>query len=75
MHVLEHLKETLEDEIKNINKKGTMTIADLDMAYKAVDIIKDIETIEAMNAYEEEEPYSRNEKRTYHNYAHEYKYK
>ncbi len=75
MHALEHLKETLEDEIKNINKKGTMTSADLDMIYKAVDVIKDIETIEAMREYGEDEPYTRNDKRTYHNYAHEYKYK
>lgn len=56
MRVLEDMKELLEDQLKKINKKGdAISPQELDNAYKAVDIIKDIATIEAMIRAEKEE--------------------
>lgn len=40
---LEHLKETLEDEIKKIVKKGDITPTELESAYRAVKTIKMID--------------------------------
>jgi len=48
MNELYDLCETLKDEIKELNKKGDISPTELERAYKAVDIIKDIKTIEAM---------------------------
>lgn len=56
MKALEDLKEMLEDEIKKITKKGDITPTELDNAYKAIDIIKDIETIDAMKEYGSDSP-------------------
>lgn len=42
------LCELLEDELKEIVKKGDISPNELERAYRAVDIIKDIKTIEAM---------------------------
>ncbi len=54
MKALNDLKEMLEDEIKKITKKGDITPQELDSMYKATDIIKDIETIDAMKEYGED---------------------
>jgi hypothetical protein len=48
MNELYDLCENLKDEIKELNKKGDISPAELERAYRAVDIIKDIKTIEAM---------------------------
>lgn len=48
------LCEMLDDELKEIVKKGDISPNELDRVYRAVDIIKDIKTIEAM----EESQYS-----------------
>lgn len=48
MNELYDLCENLKDEIKELNKKGDISPTELERAYKAVDIIKDIKTIEAM---------------------------
>lgn len=40
--------EMLEDELKEIVKKGDISPNELERVYRAVDIIKDIKTIEAM---------------------------
>lgn len=40
--------EMLEDEMKEIVKKGDISPTELERVYRAVDIIKDIKTIEAM---------------------------
>lgn len=40
--------EMLEDEMKEIVKKGDISPTELEHVYRAVDIIKDIKTIEAM---------------------------
>ena len=48
MNELYELCDNLKDEIKQINEKGDISPTELENAYKAVDIIKDIKTIEAM---------------------------
>jgi len=48
MNELYDLCENLQDEIKELNKKGDISPTELERAYKAVDIIKDIKTIEAI---------------------------
>ena len=48
MNVLNDLCEVLEDELKEIVRNGDMSPTVLDNTYKAVDILKDIETIKAM---------------------------
>lgn len=49
MEILYELKDLLCEELMEINKKHDFkNIAELEVAYKAVDIIKDISTIEAM---------------------------
>lgn len=48
MNELYDLCENLKEDIKELNKKGDISPTELDRAYKAVDIIKDIKTIEAM---------------------------
>lgn len=60
MKALEQLKELLEEEIKKVAKKGDITPAEVEAMYKVVDIIKDIDTIEAMEEYgeDDEEEYS-----------------
>lgn len=50
MKAMENLKEVMEDAIKKIGKKQDITPQDLEYAYKAIDILKDIETIKAMKA-------------------------
>lgn len=58
MKALYDLKEILEDEIKQMTKKGDITPQELENAYKATDIIKDIETIKAMKEASEQGMYS-----------------
>ena len=48
MDSLYELKDLLCDEIEDIVEKNDITPTELERAYKAVDIIKDIETIDAM---------------------------
>jgi len=48
MRVLDDMCEILEDELKDITKKGDISPTELDSVYKSVDIIKDIKTIKAM---------------------------
>lgn len=55
MHVLNELVEMLEEDIKKTIKKGDITPEELGNIYKAVDIIKDVETIKAMREYDDEE--------------------
>lgn len=58
MQALYDLCELLNDDIHEIVRKGEIAPAELDGIYKAVDIIKDIKTIEAMEDYSYDE-YSR----------------
>ena len=55
MESLYRLKDLLCDEIDDIVKKNDITPVELDRAYKVVDVIKDIYTIEAMNEVGEDE--------------------
>ena len=48
MDALFRLRDRLCDDIEELNKKPDMSPTELDKAYKAIDIIKDIYTIEAM---------------------------
>lgn len=48
MNELYDLCDTLKEDIRELNKKGDISPTELDRAYRAVDIIKDIKTIEAM---------------------------
>lgn len=55
MRALEDMCEVLEGQIREISKKGdAISPQELDNAYKAVDIIKDIKTIEAMKKADEQ---------------------
>lgn len=51
MKTMMELKGLLEDEIWKITRKGDVTPTELERLDKAVDIIKDIETICAMQEY------------------------
>lgn len=74
MRALTELKEMLEDDVKKITKKGDISPDELNNVYKAVDIIKDIETIKAMrdSGYSQEGSYgsynSMNNGRSYNSY-------
>lgn len=58
MEILYELKDLLCEELDKINKKHDIgNMAELEVAYKAVDIIKDISTIEAMEDYGDEYSY------------------
>jgi hypothetical protein len=54
MRELYDLCDKLKGEIKNLNSKNDISPTELDRAYKAVDIIKDIKTIEAMEDYSDD---------------------
>lgn len=49
MNELHDLCNNLMDDIRELTKKGDISPTELDRAFKAVDIIKDIKTIEAMD--------------------------
>ena len=52
--LFEDLTEMLQDQMKKIAKKSDITPQELDNVYKAIDVIKDIETIKAMQEAGEE---------------------
>lgn len=65
MYVLDELKEMISRELKTITRQDSITPQTLEAAYKAVDILKDIETIEAMqeagysnNSYDDDMSYT-----------------
>ena len=73
MKELYRLKEMLCDEIKQITEQGKLTSASLQAADTIVDVIKDIDTIEAMEQYgdydyDDEASYRRGMSRTNQNY-------
>ena len=51
MKALEHLKTILEKEIEKTTEKGAVAPNEIEALYKVVDIIKDIDTIHAMEDY------------------------
>ena len=53
MHSLYDLCDMLDDEVRQVVQQGDISPSELDRVYKAVDIIKDIKTIDAMeNSYD-----------------------
>lgn len=52
--LFEDLTEMLQDQMKKIAKKSDITPQELDNVYKAIDVMKDIETIKAMQEVGEE---------------------
>ena len=52
MKILYDFEDRMFDELEDICKEGKLTENDIAMAYKIVDIIKDIETIDAMKQYD-----------------------
>lgn len=54
MRTYDKIKDMLCDELDEIAKKNELTSSNLDVIYKAVDVIKDLTTVEAM----EQEGYS-----------------
>ena len=61
MKVLYDLRDMLEDELKKITKKDEMDVQSVELAYKMVDILKDISTIEAMESADYTDGYSRSD--------------
>lgn len=57
MHVYEELKEMLCNELENIAKKGELTAGSLETVDKLTHSIKSIETIMAMNEYNDDYSY------------------
>ena len=57
--LFEDLTEVLQDQMKKIAKKNDITPQELDNVYKAIDVLKDIETIKAMQEAGEEGGYSK----------------
>lgn len=66
MRSLDKLKRLLEKEIDEITAKDEVSPTELERLDKAVDIIKDIETICAMKEYGEEEDYGYSGRRSYY---------
>ena len=59
MKVYDQIKDMLCDELEEIAKKKELTTNNLDIMYKAIDIVKDISTINAMEQEYPSEGYSR----------------
>lgn len=51
MKALHELKDMLEKEVGKMVAKDAITAQDVEVAYKVIDIIKDIDTIHAMEQY------------------------
>ena len=54
MKALHDLKKMLEKEIEKVTSKNEIAPAEIEALYKVIDIIKDIDTIKAMEEYGEE---------------------
>lgn len=59
MKTYDNIKNMLCDELEEIAKKKELTTNSLEVLYKGIDIIKDIETIHAMEQEYPEDGYSR----------------
>lgn len=58
MDRLVDLKHMMLEEVEELTEKDDLSLGDLDVAYKIVDVIKDIETIMAMNQGSNRSDYS-----------------
>jgi len=55
MHIIYKIKDRMEDELKELCKKETWTGNDVALIGEMIDVVKDIETVEAMKEYEPED--------------------
>lgn len=55
MHIIDKIKERMEDELKELCKKETWTGNDVDLIGAMIDVVKDVDTIEAMKEYQPED--------------------
>lgn len=55
MHIIYKIKDRMEDELKELCKKETWTPGEVELIGEMIDVVKDIETVEAMKNYEPED--------------------
>jgi len=55
MHIIYKIKDRMEDELKELCKKETWTPNEVAIIGEMIDVVKDIETVEAMKNYEPED--------------------
>lgn len=55
MHIINKIKDRMEDELKELCKKETWTGNEVALIGEMIDIVKDIETVEAMKNYESQD--------------------
>lgn len=55
MHILNEIKERMEEELKALCKKESLTPTEIDLIGEMVDVVKDVETVYAMKEYEPED--------------------
>lgn len=55
MHIIYKIKDRMEDELKELCKKDTWTGNEVALIGEMIDVVKDIETVEAMKNYESED--------------------
>lgn len=55
MRTLYSLYDKMEEELKQLCKKDPMSVEDVELVYKIIDILKDVTTIEAMKKAEMED--------------------
>jgi hypothetical protein len=55
MHIIYKIKDRMEDELKELCKKETWTGNEVALIGEMIDVVKDIETVEAMKEYEPED--------------------
>ena len=55
MHIIYKIKDKMEEELKELCKKETWTGNDVALIGEMIDVVKDIDTIEAMKNYEPED--------------------
>lgn len=55
MRTLYSLYDKMEEELKQLCKKDPMSVEDVELIYKIIDILKDVTTIEAMKKAEMED--------------------
>ena len=55
MQIIYKIKDRMEEELKELCKKETWTGNDVDLIGAMIDVVKDVETIEAMKDYQPED--------------------
>ena len=55
MHIIYKIKDRMEEELQDLCKKENWTTNEIDLIGAMIDVVKDIETIEAMKNYESED--------------------